>query len=288
MKVSIIIPAYNSATTIRDTISSCINQTHNDLEIIIVNDCSTDNTNEVINEFNDDRIRVINNSINVGAGGSKYIGSTQARGDYTMFLDSDDWLDLNCVEMMLNEAITYNADIVDCGINFILHDQINIYRYTQHEVLSAEDALLNSNRFMRYLNTKLIRRTLWDSVSCNKRRVVEDSTTSFYLYNFANVVVRMTETFYNYRQLDNSLSHSISHNALLIYQALAAVDIITFCEQYRPQHIDGCLKAFQIRVDELLAEYDINGECFDDELREIVNKYSLYADSSDIEKLISR
>ena len=75
------------------------------MEIIVVNDCSTDDTLEIINSFNDDRIKIINNAENVGAGMSRRIGTKAAIGDYTTFLDGDDYIDTNCIETLYNLAV---------------------------------------------------------------------------------------------------------------------------------------------------------------------------------------
>ena len=71
--ITIIITAYNVSDTIAKAIQSCLDQTYNDLEILVINDCSSDNTLEVIRSINDNRIRIINNAQNVGAGISRRI-----------------------------------------------------------------------------------------------------------------------------------------------------------------------------------------------------------------------
>ncbi len=92
--VSIIMPAYNTGHFIADSINSVINQTYSNWELIIINDCSNDNTLSVIASFNDKRISLINNNKICGAAYSRNIGIKQAKGDYIAFLDSDDlWVE---------------------------------------------------------------------------------------------------------------------------------------------------------------------------------------------------
>lgn len=88
--VSIIMPAYNCEAFIKESIESVIAQTYSDWELIIVNDCSTDNTQAVITEFSDTRITLINNKVNQGVANSRNIAIEKAEGRFIAFLDSDD------------------------------------------------------------------------------------------------------------------------------------------------------------------------------------------------------
>ncbi|MFH1662242.1 MAG: glycosyltransferase family 2 protein [Candidatus Falkowbacteria bacterium] len=91
--VSVIIPTYNRAGLLKKSVGSVLSQTFKDFEIIIINDGSTDNTENVIKSFNDSRIKYIKNKKNRGAGAARNIGIKIARGDYIAFQDSDDeWL----------------------------------------------------------------------------------------------------------------------------------------------------------------------------------------------------
>ena len=102
--ISIITSSYNSEKTIARTIDSVLNQTHSDFELIIVNDCSTDKSLEIINSFKDERIKVINNDKNYGAGISRLNGIKSAEGDYITFLDSDDYYNPNSLELLVRAA----------------------------------------------------------------------------------------------------------------------------------------------------------------------------------------
>lgn len=91
--VSVIITAFNRGHTIERAIKSALSQTETDLEIVVIDDASTDNTREVISAISDPRIRLISNPVNRGIGGAKNVGVEVARGHYIAFLDSDDeWL----------------------------------------------------------------------------------------------------------------------------------------------------------------------------------------------------
>ena len=90
IKVSVITPSFNDGLFIKETIQSILNQTHKNIEVIIVDDCSTDNTSAIIKSFQDPRIKVIRNAKNEGAAYSRNLAITLATGDYIAFLDGDD------------------------------------------------------------------------------------------------------------------------------------------------------------------------------------------------------
>ena len=101
--VSIIIPTYNTEKYIGNCIESVIKQTYHNLEVIIVNDGSEDNTLEIITKarLRDNRIVVINQENN-GPSAARNAGLKICRGDYVFFLDSDDWLIPNCIEKLIS------------------------------------------------------------------------------------------------------------------------------------------------------------------------------------------
>ena len=88
--VSIIMPSFNTGRFIKKTINSVLNQTYKNWELIIVDDCSNDNTDEIVNNINDSRIRYFKNRSNVGAALSRNKALKEARGKWIAFLDSDD------------------------------------------------------------------------------------------------------------------------------------------------------------------------------------------------------
>ena len=88
--VSIIMPSYNTGKFIKETINSVINQTYNNWELIIVDDCSTDNTDDVVKTIKDNRIKYIKNKENSGAAISRNVALREAKGRWIAFLDSDD------------------------------------------------------------------------------------------------------------------------------------------------------------------------------------------------------
>lgn len=114
--ISIIIPTYNRADTIRKSIISVLEQTYKNFELIIVDDGSTDNTKEIIGSINDERLKYIRHIVNRGACAARNTGIDVAIGEYIAFQDSDDIWHSDKLEKQLNIIEETNADIVFCNL----------------------------------------------------------------------------------------------------------------------------------------------------------------------------
>ena len=228
--VSVIITCYNSANTIRRTINSVINQTYKDIEIIIVNDCSTDNSLDVIKSIKDDRIKIINHELNKGAGLARRTGLNNITGSYTMFLDSDDYLKSDCIETLIKYTIEYDADVVAPGyiptksngdVMQILLPDLNVQQGVNKYNHDSSDT-------KRFMNPMLIKSSIWDNVEYSSRRFIEDTPTLFKVLYYANKVVTVPYAGYYYTQNENSLIHSATSFKYKLYLALCAKDIYMF------------------------------------------------------------
>ena len=111
-KVSVIVPVYNTEKYLEKCLNSLINQTLHDIEVICVNDGSTDNSLNILNQYaqKDNRIKIINQE-NKMQGAARNAGTQIAAGEYIGFVDSDDWIDLDYFEKLYNAATKYNLDI---------------------------------------------------------------------------------------------------------------------------------------------------------------------------------
>lgn len=120
--ISVIIPVYNTAKYLNTCIKSIRNQTLQDLEIIIVNDASTDNSINICNKSKnqDKRIIIIDKKQNEGVEKARYDGILISRGDYICFVDSDDWLEKDALKRMYDKAIETDADYVEIGMQRVL------------------------------------------------------------------------------------------------------------------------------------------------------------------------
>lgn len=114
VKVSVIIPVYNAEKYLQECLNSICNQTLKDIEIICINDCSTDNSLTILQEYasRDMRIKIIDFNENKGAAAARNAGIDAAYGDYIGFVDSDDFIDLDFYEKLYNKAVETNADAV--------------------------------------------------------------------------------------------------------------------------------------------------------------------------------
>lgn len=130
--ISVIIPVYNTAKFLSTCIKSVINQTYQDLEIILVNDASTDNSIHICNALKekDNRIILIDKKENEGVEKARYNGILAAKGDYICFVDSDDWLEKDALKRMYDRAIETDADYVEIGMQRVLDRHKIIKRKT--------------------------------------------------------------------------------------------------------------------------------------------------------------
>ena len=151
-KVSVILPIYNIEGYVSKCIESVINQTLKDIEIICINDCSTDGSENVVKEYlkKDDRIKLINHDENQGLGYARNTGIYNSISDYLVFLDPDDFVSYNFVEEMYNTALKFNSDMVFTNnmytvnennghIKPFYHNRIHIWKKKFSKYRIAED-----------------------------------------------------------------------------------------------------------------------------------------------------
>ena len=113
-KISVIIPVHNVATYLPCCLDSVLAQSFQDTEILCINDCSTDNSLEVLQQYakRDARIKVFCNEKNIGAALSRNVGLEHATGEYIYFMDSDDWIDADYLEVMLKTIEKAQTDVI--------------------------------------------------------------------------------------------------------------------------------------------------------------------------------
>lgn len=141
--VTIIVPTYNRAHTLDRCIKSILLQTHRNLEIIIVNDGSTDDTESVIDNFEDNRIKVLRYSENKGVCAAKNTGLNSIKGEWFTFLDSDDEMIEDAIEAMLNILLEISPDITAITCNCIdsTTGEFSGKGLDSDQYLSAEDII---------------------------------------------------------------------------------------------------------------------------------------------------
>lgn len=240
MKISIVITAWNVEKYIEKAIKSCLNQTYKDLEIIIVEDCSTDSTKEILKKLypGDIRLRLVENKKNVGAGMSRRIGIQKSTGEYVLLLDGDDWIDPDFIEKLAKSAEETDADIVSGGI--IVRHPDGAYDATSYGNTVCE-GIEKVTKFWKerivFMNNKLIRKSLHDQVPYCHRRFIEDTPVIIPQLYLANKVVYVDCIGYNYRMQPESLTHKASPFKFALYRCLCAQDIIKFFEEHDKEYL---------------------------------------------------
>ena len=119
MKISIIIPIFNSEKTLAKCIDSCLMQTYSSIEIILINDGSKDSSRTIIEKYANNHNSIIAmHQDNKGVSSARNLGISKCTGDYILFVDSDDWLEYNYVEKLIKAQSVEDYDLTICGINY--------------------------------------------------------------------------------------------------------------------------------------------------------------------------
>ncbi len=168
-KISVIIPIYNSSQTLERTINSVITQTYKNLEIILVNDGSTDDSIEICKKYaeKDNRIIIVNQE-NKGVGEARNHGIDISTGDFISFVDSDDTMDENLYKELIATQIVTNADIVESGAKVVLGKDNEIFPYEKKDKIIIYE---NHDYMKNYLNFSL-NVSVWGKIY--KRELIGD------------------------------------------------------------------------------------------------------------------
>lgn len=229
MKVSVVTTVYNVEAYIEQCLNSLVNQTYKDIEIILVNDCSTDGTMDIVNRFEDKHIKVVNHNQNLGAGWARSTGIQHATGEYVITIDGDDWVSEDFIEKLVENAKETDADIVSGGITFIHDDNYEeIKRFLPRVSEGMTKFLDYSNKKIVFLNNKLVRRTMYETVPYSHRRYCEDTPVILPLLYYANKVSYVDTQGYYYRQHNQSLCRRVNAFEDALFKALCSVEMQYF------------------------------------------------------------
>lgn len=235
-KISIIVPVYNVQNELRRCVQSILAQTYMDLEIILVNDGSSDASWEIMKKLaTEDRRIVIINKENGGVTSARLEGVAASTGDYIGFVDSDDEIEPYMYEFLLCNAIKYEADISHCGYQMIFADgRVNYFYNTgkmviQDRITGIKD-LLEGSFVEPGLCNKLFRKDLLSRL-CQERlmqndiRINEDLLMNYYLFNMADRSVYEDNCLYHYMVRSTSASRQ-KMNYHKIYDPIRVKKII--------------------------------------------------------------
>lgn len=231
--VSIVVTAYNVAEWIEKTVASALAQTFRDIELVIVDDCSADNTPRLLSAIHDKRVKIIRNKENLGAGASRRKGIEASGGEYILLLDGDDWIAPNFIEDLYTKAKKCNAQIASGGITIAESDGSNkVFRNEECEVTGTEKILRFWGENTLFMNNKLIHRSLHNKVPYCTRHYIEDTQVIVPMLYLANKVACVSNPGYFYRMHMRSLTHRATPLKDALFRALCADDIISFFEQH--------------------------------------------------------
>ena len=179
-KISIIVPVYNVEQYLERCVESLINQTHKNIEIILVDDGSKDNSGKLCDELaqRDSRI-VVYHKENGGLSGARNYGIDKATSDYVGFVDSDDFVDEDMYEILLSNLLKYDSEISFCRLNDVYNDEITKDN-TENKpyLMTSEQAIkmvLEAKVFSVTAVNKLYKKSLFDQIRFDKGKIAEDA-----------------------------------------------------------------------------------------------------------------
>lgn len=292
--VSIIIPVFNSEQYIERCLQSIINQTWENIEIIIIDDLSTDHTSSIVNEYCNQNSNIYYKRLSQkrGTGGARNLGMELAKGTYFSFVDSDDWIDLSFIERMVVELEKTKSEIAICGVLTEFNnpkDAIVRYEYEFNNVIN------------QYVAFRLLTRTenqdcFISPIACNKmyradfikkndivfleNSFNEDDYFNFLAFYYVQHAVFTTKVYYHYFQRNGSVTKTlgVKHIDDFIYcfsKLKLFLDEKNLYHSLKPHY----LSYFEKCLTFLLEMIDNSGES------EIVKKkyiYSLFIKCKDI------
>lgn len=216
--ISVIVPAYNLENYISRTLDSILAQTYNDIEIIVVDDGSNDNTGNIIDKYAKESFGKVK-SIHIENSGvtkARIAGVCKAQGEWIGFVDGDDFIEPDMYEHLMNNAIQYNADISHCGYRMVFDDgRVNYFHNTGKIIEQDRNKgltdLLNGSMVEPGLWNKLFRKTLFDNIINGKLmdeniKINEDLLMNYML--FSNTDKSVFEDFCPYHYIVRKTSAS--------------------------------------------------------------------------------
>ena len=224
MKVSVIVPIYNVEQYLAKCIESLIHQSYKNLEILLVNDGSTDKSQSVMEEYalKDERIVCLNKE-NGGLSDARNYGMKFASGEYCMFVDSDDWLALDAVESCVKRIKQTGAEIVCFDMVYVYSDHQTFASGGDFELLSFEknpEVVLVNNSACN----KMLKVSLFENIEFPKGMWYEDLATIPIVLSKAKSVAKVNQGLYYYLQRERSIAHTISPKVFDIYKAISMVE----------------------------------------------------------------
>ena len=239
--ISVIVPVFNSASYLHRCLESLVAQTFQDLEIILVNDGSTDTSLQICNEWaqKDNRVKVINKE-NGGAASSRNLGLSLSKGEFIGFVDSDDWIHPKMYELLYNAIRSHQADIIECDfqtVNEVCELSSDVDESLEITKLNPEEALeelIRERRIHQVPWNKLYRRNVIGNIKFPEGIICEDEFWTYQVISRATSIVCVKAILYFYYQsVDSVMRASYSQRRLVCIKAYE--ERLAFVTRYFPR-----------------------------------------------------
>lgn len=210
--ISVVVPVYNVEKYITKCVDSIIDQTYTNLEIILVDDGSPDKCGEICDKYakTDKRIKVIHKK-NGGLSDARNAGIVNSKGKYITFIDSDDYIDSNYVELLYKTIIENDADI-SIASHRVLYNKKQIDKSTNKEFCTNSEEILEKILYDDGVDLsswgKLYKIELFNDIKFPVGRVYEDSATTYKLVDLSEKIAVCSKAVYNYVIRNNSISNN--------------------------------------------------------------------------------
>lgn len=219
--ISVIVPVYNVEAYLRKCLDSVVNQTYENLEILIVDDGSTDQSGKICDEYQSDRRVKVYHTDNHGLSAARNHALDRATGDYIAFLDSDDWFEHTALERFITVAQNTGADIVACRFYQEYADKTVEPEGIDTDFVVEGDEILKSMVIDRKLTedvwNKFYKAGLFDSIRYPEGRLFEDKATTYKVLRRADRLAYTPVPLIHYRNREGSLSNVHSMKSLMDY-----------------------------------------------------------------------
>ena len=273
--ISVILNVYNGEKYIRKCLESIINQTYKNLEIIIVNDGSTDKTLEICESYTDSRIRIINQE-NMGLSLSRNVGIDNANGKYLFFVDVDDFVALDTIDYLYKLLKEYDVKISTCNFMYIFDYDFEVQN--KEEKITIKDSkemirevLLGEGRSGTIWN-KLFEKSVFDNVRF-ENRIVNDVVVIYKLYMEAPKIVYSNQIKYFYlRHKDSIEGQRKRERTIDMYKA--SVERYEYIKKVYPDFIENEIGLLRMIFNFYYRDYDKISDFFKEEkLKQTYDKY---------------
>ena len=227
--ISVVVPVYNVEPYLIECLESIINQTYRDLEIILIDDGSTDKSGDICEEYakKDDRIIVIHQS-NQGSASAKNAGLRKASGEYLAFVDSDDFLQEDAYEFMVRQLEEYHADIIQGYFRKVYqknHRDVN--KIIEMQTLDTSEflELFTKDWTCGLLWDKLYKRHIFKDIYFKEGHKIDDEFFTYKGVMNSKKILRVPHYIYNYRQRISSVMFSKDSQLRIISDSLEYLSI---------------------------------------------------------------